>query len=52
MSIMRNNRCAQFTAASWVALLWQKLLALDLPEIDGQHAAGLPKVSNMAELLG
>ena len=43
MPMIRNNERAQLASASWVALIWQKLLALDLPVIDGQHAAGLPK---------
>lgn len=43
MPLVRNNLRAQFATADWVALLWQQLRVLDLPEFHGHHACGLPR---------
>jgi predicted 2-oxoglutarate/Fe(II)-dependent dioxygenase YbiX len=43
MQNIRNNERAQYEAPSWVALLWQRLEQLRLPQLEGQSAKALPK---------
>ncbi|MCE3603473.1 2OG-Fe(II) oxygenase [Massilia sp. P8910] len=43
MPAIRNNERAQFEAPDWIALLWQRLAAAGMPELDGQAAVGLPR---------
>ncbi len=43
MPSIRNNERVVLESPGWVALLWQRLRQIDLPEIDGSTAIGLPK---------
>ncbi|WCM99926.1 2OG-Fe(II) oxygenase [Acidovorax sp. GBBC 1281] len=43
MPQVRNNQRAMVESASWVALLWQRLSQVELSEIEGARAVGLPK---------
>ena len=43
MPMVRNNLRAQLPSPEWVSVLWQGLLAHDLPDIDGRQACGLPR---------
>lgn len=40
---VRNNERVLVESAQWVDLLWERLRLCDLPPLDGQRAAGLPK---------
>uniref|UniRef100_UPI000D4E0E1C prolyl hydroxylase family protein n=1 Tax=unclassified Variovorax TaxID=663243 RepID=UPI000D4E0E1C len=42
MPAIRNNERAMLPSPFWVGLLWQRLQAVALPELDGQTAQGLP----------
>lgn len=44
MPHVRNNERVVFESADWVGLLWQRLAAIGLPELDGQTAVGLPRL--------
>lgn len=43
MPRVRNNERSLVENAAWVALLWERLEKVALPEIDGVRAEGLPK---------
>ncbi len=43
MPRVRNNQRAMVESPGWVALLWQRLSQVAIPEIEGARAAGLPK---------
>ncbi|UJB17363.1 MULTISPECIES: prolyl hydroxylase family protein [Lysobacter] len=43
MPHVRNNERVVFESAEWVERLWQRLRAVDLPELDGHRAIGLPR---------
>lgn len=40
---IRNNDRAMVPAGPWRELLWGRLLTIALPELDGEHAVGLPE---------
>lgn len=43
MPMIRNNERTMVESPEWVGLLWRRLQAIGLPEIDGEMARGLPK---------
>lgn len=43
MPQIRNNDRAMLEHPTWVALIWERVQALPLPELDGQVPIGLPK---------
>ena len=43
MTSVRNNQRVMFEAPAWRAVLWERLSRLELPVIDGEKPAGLPK---------
>lgn len=43
MPSVRNNERTMVESPPWVALLWQRLGGVGLPELDGEAAVGLPK---------
>ena len=43
MPHVRNNERVVFESPEWVELLWQRLSTIDLPELDGEIAVGLPR---------
>lgn len=40
---VRNNQRTMVESPDWVALLWHRLSQVELPEIEGARAVGLPK---------
>lgn len=42
MPAIRNNERAELENPLWVGLLWQRLLQMDLPRLDGSTPWGLP----------
>ena len=43
MPAVRNNERAMLPSAHWVELLWRRLQSVELPEVAGQIARGLPR---------
>lgn len=44
MPHVRNNERVVFESVEWVDRLWRRLAQVDLPELDGQVAIGLPRL--------
>lgn len=43
MPMIRNNERVMLESSHWVSVLWSRLAAFELPELDGTKASGLPK---------
>ncbi|KAF1070818.1 2OG-Fe(II) oxygenase [Variovorax sp.] len=43
MPAIRNNERAMLAAPEWVALIWQRLRQVELPQLEGESALALPR---------
>ncbi|SFQ00418.1 Predicted 2-oxoglutarate-and Fe(II)-dependent dioxygenase YbiX [Variovorax sp. PDC80] len=43
MPAIRNNERAMLAAPEWVALIWQRLCQVELPQLEGESALALPR---------